>query len=278
MLTLIISLLISIALVVTGLVTHQGGGASTGYGIVGLLASQFLIGFFVRKKVGVVNNELQSLILEGQKRISRKVNMFQSKPGGNIKTIQRTIERDQKEIYTQALDFTKNLVPFKRWNLLMEKQIATMHLQFLYQLKEFEKVDEILARGMMASPMLMEPMAVAMKMARQYKNKEFDAAEKTFNRRVKWFRGDRGTMLYALMSWIYMKQGESEKARQLLLKGKESTGNEVLARNWEVLSNNKDKQFSNAGLGDEWFALYLENPPTPKQQRMRGNAQSGRRF
>jgi len=123
-----------------------------------------------------------------------------------------------------------------------------------------------------------EPMQVAMKMARHFKNKDFEGAEKTFNRRIKWFRADRGTLLYAVMTWIYMKQGETEKARQLLLKAKENTADPVFARNWELLSNLKEKKFSNAGLGDEWFGLYLENPPAPKQQRVRGNQRGGRPF
>jgi hypothetical protein len=117
-----------------------------------------------------------------------------------------------------------------------------------------------------------------MKMARQYKNGDVAGAEKTFKRHVKWFKGNRGTLLYGLMSWIYMQQGESEKARQLLVKAKEITADATLAHNWEMLSNNKDSAFSNAGLGDEWYGLYLETPPLPKQQRMRGNAHSGRRF
>jgi len=75
-----------------------------------------------------------------------------------------------------------------------------------------------------------------------------------------------------------MQQGESEKARQLLVKAKEITADKTLAANWELLSNCKEKSFSNAGLGEEWYGLYLETPPMPKQQRMHGNAHGGRRF
>lgn len=160
---------------------------------------------------------------------------------------------------------------------MMGRQIATMRVQFLYQLKEFKQVDEILAtKGLFSKPLLMEPLLVSMKMARQFKNKEMEAAEKTFKRRIIWFRGYRGTLLYGVMSWMHMKNGAPEKARELLIKGKEVTGDEVLARNWELLANGKDKKFSNAGLGEEWFSLYLENPPAPKQQRVR--AKGGRGF
>lgn len=253
---------------------------TSGAGIGAFLLFQIAIGLVVRKKISKVQAGLQEMMEGGQKQMNRKVQMFQSKPGGNIKQIQRQLEADQKKLITQALDYVDHLEPFKKWNLMIGRQIATMRMQFLYQLKEFEKVDQMLAKsGLFTGPVLLEPTAVAMKIARQYKTEGAEQAEKTFSRRIKWFRGSRGTLLYGLMSWIYVKEGDAEKARQLLIKAVETTGDETLNRNLEMLSNNKEKSFSNAGLGDEWYALYLENPPTPKQQRMRGNAaRSGRMF
>ena len=279
MLPLLISVAVSAASVAACFLKNAKSETAVFCGIAGFLAAYFLIGLLVRKRVSAVQNELQEQMLAGQKRLTRKIQQFQSKPGGNIKAIQRTLEKDQMEMISSALDFTNRLEPFKKWNALMGRQIATMRMQFLYQLKEFEKVDELLAtRGLFKGPLMMEPVTIAMKMARQYKNDDIEGAEKTFKRRIKWFRGNRGSLLYGLMSWIYLKQGEAEKARQLLLKGKEATGNETLSANWQLLSNNKEKSFSNAGFGDEWYALYLENPPAPKQQRMRGDARGGRGF
>ena len=87
-----------------------------------------------------------------------------------------------------------------------------------------------------------------------------------------------GTVLYGLMSWIYVQVGEPDKARQGLLKAKKATGEETFIRNWEHLANQRVKSFSNAGLGNAWYSLYLETPPTPKQQRMRGNPRNMRGF
>jgi hypothetical protein len=279
MLSLLISVLISVSLV--GGLKAAGVNTPTTifFGIVGFIAAFYLVGFLVRKKIAKVQNELQAIMLTGQQRMNRKVQQFQSKPGGNIKLIQRQLEADQKVLYKQGLDFLPRLETFKKWSLMMGRQIATMRMQFHYQLKEFEQVDAILASGgLFKGPMLMEPMAVAMKMARQYKNKDVAGAEKTFKRRIKWFRGDRGTLLYGLMTWILVKQGELEQARELLTKAKDATGNETFTHNWERLSNDKPKSFSNAGLGEEWYGLYLENPPQPKQQRVRGNARNARGF
>ncbi len=279
MVALLISVIVSTVAVVACVISHAGSGSATAAGIAGFLIVQFGIGYFVRKKIKVVQDELQEKLVNGQKQVSRKIQLFQTRPGGNIKQIQRQLETDQKTLLTEALAFTKRFEPYKKWNLFMGRQIDTMRLQFFYQLKKFEEVDQLLATaGLFTGPVMMEPMLIAMKMARQYENGDLEGLEKTFKRRVKWFRGNRGTLLYALMSWVYMKQGESEKARQLLVKAKEITADKTLAYNWEQLSNCKDNQFSNDGLGDEWFGLYLESPPIPKQQRMRGNAHGGRRF
>ena len=52
---------------------------------------------------------------------------------------------DQKAMLKEALELTKGLEPFQKWSVLMGRQIATMRMQFHYQLKDFEQADEILA-------------------------------------------------------------------------------------------------------------------------------------
>jgi hypothetical protein len=279
MIALLISVIVSAAAVIACIVSRMGMGGAVFWGIVGLIIAQFSIGFIVRKRVTKVQTALQEVLTNGQKQMNRKIQLFQTKPGGNIKQIQRQLEGDQKALITEALAFIERFEPFRKWNLLMGRQIATMRLQFLYQLKDFDAADKILAAGgLFTGPMMMEPTTIAMKMARQYKNGDLAGLEKMFKRHIKWMRGNRGTLLYGLMSWVYMQQGEAEKARQLLAKAKEITADKTLAANWELLSNCKEKSFSNAGLGEEWYGLYLEAPPMPKQQRMHGNAHGGRRF
>ncbi len=274
MLSLLISAIVGTAISLLCLSLELKHG-TVAYGILGFIAAQILISLLVRKKTTAVNNELQQLLEKTQKRVAHKVNQFQMKPGGNPRLIQQQVERDQQEMCKTSLEFIKRFDAFKKWNLLMGKQIATMRLQFLYQLKEFELVDEIFAKGLLGGPIMTEPMLVAMKMARQYKNAKIGDAEKTYKRYSRWFRNENGAILAGLMSWIYVKQGKVEDARQLLAKAKDKSYNETLARNWEMLSNDRVKSFSNAGFGDHWYGLYLETPPKPKQQRVR--MQGGKR-
>ncbi|MCH6259108.1 hypothetical protein MLD52_21305 [Puniceicoccaceae bacterium K14] len=279
MLSLLISALVTIALASTSIAFQASTGMTVFLTIVGFAGAFFLVGFFVRKKMSKAQDELQEGMLAAQRRMKWKIQQFQNKPGGNVKQMQRELEKDQTAMVKKGLELTKKLEPFKKWSVIMGRQIATMRLQFHYQLKEFEKADEILATcGFLRGPMMMDPMAVAMRMARCYKNDDVAGAKKVFKSRIKWFRGDRGTLLYGLMSWIYVKVGEPDEARRILLKAKEATGVDTFTRNWEHLSNDRIKNFSNAGLGEEWYSLHLETPPMPKQQRMRGNARNMRGF
>jgi hypothetical protein len=279
MLSLLISALVATALASALIASQFSAGTTVFYSIVGFTGTFFLVGFLVRKKMSKAQGALQESMQAAQGRMQRKVQQFQNKPGGNVKQIQRELEMDQKVMVKQGLELTKGLEPFRKWSLLTGRQIATMRLQFYYQLKEFDKVDEILGTcGFLRGPMMMEPVAVAMRMARCYKNDDLAGAKKVFKRKIMWFRGDRGTLLYGLMSWIYVKVGKPDEARQLMLKAKEATGADTFSRNWEHLSNDRVKSFSNAGLGDEWYSLGLENPPAVKQQRMRGNGRNPRGF
>ena len=277
MLTLLISLFASAVTLFICSTQYTLTAYDAGWAVIAFLPTYFLVAFFVRKKSSKIQEGLQNIIEKGQNRLNRMVHQFQSKPTGNPANLQRQIDVQQKAMLQEALEYTVHFEPLKKWNLLMGRQIDTMRLQFHYQLKHFNEADELLAtRSMFKGPMLMEPMSVAMKMARDYKNDDLAAAEKTFKKHIRWIRKPNRTLLYGLMSWIYVKNKDIDKAREVLAKGKEATRNEVLIRNWDFLSNDNVKKFSNAGLGEQWYALYLEKTPAPKQQRMKGGMK-GRR-
>ncbi len=112
MLSLLISALVSITLV--GALTASGIKRPTTifFGIFGFIAAFYLVGWLVRKKIAKVQKELEEIMKGAQQRMTRKVQQFQSKPGGNIKQLQRQMEADQKAVYKQGLDFIPRLVPF----------------------------------------------------------------------------------------------------------------------------------------------------------------------
>jgi hypothetical protein len=166
----------------------------------------------------------------------------------------------------QALEATSSLEPFFKWSFLLGKQVTTMRMQFHYQLHDFEKVDELLPKCL-----FLEPMTACMKMARMYKLKD-EGIDGFFEKRVKRLRYGQGAILYALYVWILVKQKRVDEAHEILIRACDKEENDTLKRNREHLANNRVKQFSNAGMGDEWYALGLETPKMQvKRQRQRGN-------
>ena len=265
-----LSIIISIGLGgVLGILVFQYTGFSVVWGVVAgttlFLTLQVLLGLLIRKVVKKRTNDIQNVILGGQEKLNRKIQFFQQKPKGGMKTMQRLLEKDQQVFIREALEKTKCMESLYSWNILLKKQVSTMRMQFYYQLKEFDKVDQLIPKAM-----YVDSMSVAMKMARQYKNKD-PKYKKTFYKKVKKYKTENATILYAAYSWMLVKRGEIEEAIKVLLKGKKVTDNEAIAKNWEHLVNGRLKKFSNADIGDQWYSLYLEEPKAtkPKQKVMR---------
>jgi hypothetical protein len=233
------------------------------WGILTFLAVQISIGLIIRKKIMNISNEIQTILTEGQKKINRKIQQFQRKPAGGVKNMQNILEKEQADFIREALKVTEKLIPYCKWNFLISRQMNSMRMQFHYQLKEFDNVDPLLGKVIYS-----DPLTVAMKMARMYKN-DSPGLEKFYEKKIKKFKGSEGILLYALYSWILVKRKEIDKAMKLLADAAAETDNEALKQNWKHLANGKIKKFSNAGIGDQWYALYLEEPKImkPKQQR-----------
>ncbi|MBU8902777.1 MAG: DUF3021 domain-containing protein [Victivallales bacterium] len=219
------------------------------------------IGLFIRRQINKVNATIQDQMGEAQKRINRKLQMFQNKPGANVKSVQKTLEKDQNEAIAAALKTTHQIDRYFKWNFLLKKQISTMRMMFYYQMKNFKKVDELLP-----GCMFLDPRATAFKIARMYKRKNGDI-DSFFAKKCRRLKGENAALLYGLYSWILVKNDEADKALKLLTAARKKINHPTIVENREKLANGKIKQFSNSGLGELWYSLYLEEPKV-KQKKM----------
>ena len=231
-------------------------GWSLLWGALAFFGAMFGVNFVIRKRIATVMAEMQKLLLDGQKEMQARVNAFQNRPTGDPKRIMAEMEKFQKKLLTQALEHTMKLEPFCKWTPLFSRQLNTTRMQFHFQMQDFKKVDEMLPRCL-----ILDPMSGAMKIARQFANKApFEEIEKTFLKAKARLKYNQSALLYSLMAWIALKLDMPDKAHALLVKGCKDNENETLNRNRDRLANNKPREFSNAGLGDEWYALFLEQP------------------
>lgn len=254
-----------------------GGSDTTGWwwaalwGVLSFVVLQGVSGYLIQRRVKGAMGEVQQVMEAGQRRLQQRMNQWQMRPMGSIKQMQQEIEREQRVLVEQALEASKGLDKFERWALLMGRQSATLRLQLYWMIKEFKRVDELMPKAL-----LMDPLMGAIKLTRMYMLEvDGDALEKFFKSQVLKLRHGQGELLYALYAWVLIKRGDVAGAHKVLLQGCEKMESDVLKRNRDVLANNRVNQFNNAGLGESWYALHLEQPKV-RVQRQQGFG--GRRF
>ena len=263
MLTLVIALLAGFGIM---LVTTRDLGPVWGMicGLLIVLVVQLLIGLLIRRKVNRVNENIQSIMAGAQAKINRKVQLFQQRPVGNPKMMQQQLEKEQFEAIRAAIAATDAAAPYYKWNLLLRKQIDTMKMMLYFQLREFDRVDALMPRCL-----FLDARSVATKLVRMFKLDD-PGLDKFYRKKAKKFKGEDLALVASTYAYMQLKRDDAAGALQTLIDARKRTDNPVVRENWERLVNGKNKLFSNAGLGDSWYSLYLETPkikPQRVQQR-----------
>lgn len=264
MLAILISLLGGLVCATVAAWTLRSSGWTMTCGFIGLFAVLIPVNLRLKKQLEAVFTAVQKLLQENQDALRRKVKNMEKGFSGSPKAVQKLLEKEQHESIRAAIAELDKAVPLYRWNLLAERQTNILRAQLYFQLEDFAAADRCLAKCL-----VLDPMTLALKLTRLYMRGERAALEKAFRKGVKRFRKDKATLLYALYSWILVKEEKIDEAVTLLAKAKDVTRNEVLKANWEHLANGRVKQFSNANLGEPWYGLHLEQPKPVKvvQQR-----------
>lgn len=229
---------------------------------------QAAITLWIRKKITSLMTAIQTRITEKSTALRRKYEQLGMR-GGNVKWLMDQARKDQDAMMIEALESSRKMEPYCKWSLMLDRQINAIRMQFLYQLRKFEEVDRLLPKTMMGDPVL-----VCMKMCRQYKLGQEADLKKTYEKFRKKFKQD-STLIYATYSWMLVKRKQLDEAIKVLVDGKAATDDETLESNWEHLANGRVGQFSNAALGESWYALLLEEPKQPKPTVIRQQQRPG---
>jgi len=224
-----------------------------------MIVVNLAIGLLVRHKIAKINEAVQSVMEAGQKKLNRTA-MSMQRSFGSVKAAQEMLGKVQARSLQEALEVTKRAEVYYKWNLLLKKQITTMQMMLYFQLKDYAMVDRLLPKCL-----LMDARSVAVKLIRLYKHDDLKL-DKFYARKSRKFKGDDIALLASTYAWIMVKKGRIDDAVAALVAARKVTDSQVVQENWERLSNGKVKQFSNAGLGDNWYSLYLEEPKIKPQR------------
>lgn len=241
-------------------------GWATLAGFAGFIAVALPITWLIRKRMEMIFNAVQGKIISSQEQLRRKIMALQNKMQSGPK-FQAQIEKEQADSIREAIKMLDELKPIQKWNLLVLRQYNTFKGQMLFQIKDFEGAAPLLDKAL-----VLEPLTLAMQMVLMYKKGDMKKLEKAFYKGTGRFKDEKGTLLYALYSWVLVAENRPSEAVAILDEGRKKCESEVLQQNWDHLVNGRSKRFSNAALGEQWFALYLENPP---QQKMKAQSPFG---
>ncbi|MGN0846098.1 MAG: hypothetical protein ACI4RA_01785 [Kiritimatiellia bacterium] len=242
-----------------------GYGWSTFCGVLTFVVLNSVAGYLIQKKVKAAMARVQSIMLAGQKRVQAKMARWQVRPPGSVQAAQAEMAKDQKAIVLEALAETEPLHRFDLWVPLMKRQIATAQFQLHWMIKDFKKVDEL-----MPKVLFVDPTMSAMKIARMYMlGKPSAEIGKVYEKAVRRLRYNQNVLLAAVYTWILVRRNEIDAAFKALNRALEKSDNATLKANRENLANNRVAHFTNTALGDQWYALLLEEPKVHQpRQRM----------
>ena len=261
MLTLLFGFLIGSA-VYFALSTFTGIGRASAIvvGVISMFLFQLLVMLVLRKVSARINEKLQAIMQETSAKMQSMQAQFMRRPVGQ-KTMIQLLEKEQNAGLRKLIETLDLYKPLYWWNLLMKKQVNTMRMIFLFQMKKFDEAD-----ALMDKCVFFDAQSVCVKMVRLYKrNEDPKVIDKFFRKKGSKFKGENAVLPYSLYAWILVKQERIDDAVKVLATGKtKSGGNEVIAKNWDQLVNRKVKHFSNSGLGESWYALMLEEPKIQK--------------
>lgn len=262
MLSILIALIVGAGIgTVTGIDLQSTAWGIT-CGIFGYIITQIIISLILRKKINAIQAGIQNGMNSERERINRQLNMFQQRQPGNTAGLKQLADRMQNEVSRKLLAATDDFKVFYPWSPMLYKQINAMKVQLYYQLKDYAEVDRLLPKSM-----LMDPLSLSIKMVRMYKcdDKKLDAF---YNKKCSRIKSDNGAFLASVYAWIKLKQQNSQAAVAALRSARKLSDHPVLIDNLDKLLNDRKKDFSNAGFGEQWYSLGLEEIK-PKTVRRR---------
>ena len=230
-----------------------------------LIAGQFTMGWVLRRRMGSVSDQIQMVMKQGQARMQAKIQRWRVKPVSGQKAAEAELARDRDAMIAEVQAILRPLERYRLWIPLLGRQLATMELQFAWQKKDYARVDTLLPKAL-----LIDPMLVCIRLARMWqKDESTEVIEKVFRRAVRRARYNTTALLYSVFAWMLVKRGDADAAYKVLIEADEKNEHAVIKSNRAILANNRIAHFTNAGFGDEWYALSLEVPKVHAKRQTR---------
>lgn len=264
MITVCLNLVVAI---LAGVILTATGVSSWYWSILWVLliaiAGMIALSRVLRHFMGGVQLEMQQVMADYQQRMQSKIQRWRTKPVSSPKAAENELAKDRDEMISKIQAILQPLEKYRLWIPLLGRQLATMELQFAWQKKDWKRVDTLFPRALMIDPMLL-----TMRLARLWQQEASAEELETYFRKVtRRARYGSSALLYATYAWMLVRRNDLDGAHKVLIEANEKNEHPVLKSNRDLLANNRVGHFSNAGFGEEWYALWLEEPKMRAQRQ-----------
>ncbi len=187
------------------------------------------------------------------------------------KRVEPLFAQVQKQIQagaTQAaVNSLEDLMPMTRWQILLKGQIHAQIGSLQYSLGNNDKALEHLKKS---SRRVAD--AQLFLAALHFRKKDFDEAKKVMNDAIAFNK--KQVMLYNVLAWMMLKQGNKEEALEVLIKGAKADDKSEATKD-NLLRVQNGKKINMKRFGMSWYALQLEKPPNSMRQAPPGGGRPG---
>lgn len=228
--------------------------------LAGVLA-MVALSLILRRLINARQQAIQQIMLDTQQQVNRQNELFMRRPPSSMNAAKEIMEKIQFAGLRKALAALDTLKPFYLWNFLLARQVNTMRLMLLFQLRDFKGVDKLLPKAL-----LFDPQSLAIKLVRDYKNKDA-GIDKFYRSKCSRMRGENAAFLASVYCWIKIHQDDVPTGLKALRDAAKSSDHPALLENINRLVNGKVKHYTNSGFGDNWYGLGLEEPKVKPQMR-----------
>ncbi|MBW2421546.1 MAG: hypothetical protein JRH19_23600 [Deltaproteobacteria bacterium] len=166
-----------------------------------------------------------------------------------------------------AMKTLADLLPMARWQILLKGQIYAQMGSLAYSQGDMDQAFECLQKS---SKRVAD--AQVFFAALHYRRKDYPAAKSVLETAIQYNK--KQVMLYNVLAWMQLKEGESARAVETLLRcEKVDKQSEATKDNLHRVQNGKKMNMKRFGM--TWYALQLEKPPASMRQAPPGAPRAG---
>ncbi len=221
------------------------------------VASGLLVGGVITTMLGLIGAILPAVVAFGvvyffvARAVSRRMEQ-------SMRAVQVEFQKQRIDQGLQILQVLKK--QYGNWQFFTKSSIDGQIGSIYYMRQDFARAKPFLERGFVRHWVAKVMLAVL-----YYRKKDYANMDKTFEH-VARYNGKQG-LLWGVWAYCHWRVGHTDKALQILLRGKKKLGDTDSKLNANLIGLQNEKKMKMKSYGEQWYQFQLEIPQQMRQMR-----------